>query len=307
MKIAFGVLLLSAVNSALIALTALLFVISKDSELPESFQKMNSFGVPVLPLFVTGASSAVLLLFISDLQGLADLYAIGFVGAIATNLGSTAFSKKVQMKLSNKLLMICTFFIMAGIECTLFITKPHARNFVIAILFVGVLFRSMMKERKEKEELEKKPTQALIPLSLPIPSHEKQEKILCSVIGTGHTLQFALREAFSRNAFLYILFVREQKVITHHDEKDSWEQDSKARNIVDYIMMNASDLSNICFLYSVSDSISQKIVRSALQYEVSLVLLGKSRRSPLATVIRGDVVSEVRKSLPRNVDLVLLC
>lgn len=306
LKIVFAVLLLSAVNSALTALTALLYVISKDQELPKSFQTMNNFGVPIVSLAITALASASLLIFVHDLQGLADLYAIGFVGAIATNLGSTAFSKKVQLKLYSKCTMIVTFFIMAGIECTLFITKPHARNFVIAILLIGVLLRSMMKEKTESE-LEKKHEGVLVPLTLPMPSHEQQEKMLCSVLNAGHTLQFALRESYSRKAFLYVLFVREQKIITHHDENETWDQDQRATSVVDYIMMNASDLSNVCFLYAISDSISQTIVRTAEQYQVSSVLLGKSRRSPFVAVFRGDVVNQVRKSLPKNIDLLLLC
>ena len=40
----------------------------------------------------------LLVVLVQDIAGLADLYAVGVVGAIATNLGATATDKKLTMK-----------------------------------------------------------------------------------------------------------------------------------------------------------------------------------------------------------------
>ena len=49
-SIAFGLLLLSAVNTAIVDLIAISFLMSRDGELPPRFQKLNQFGVPNLGL-----------------------------------------------------------------------------------------------------------------------------------------------------------------------------------------------------------------------------------------------------------------
>ncbi|MBA2726649.1 MAG: amino acid permease, partial [Parachlamydiaceae bacterium] len=53
LTITFGALLLSAINTALIASSSLLFVMSKDGQIPAFFSKMNRFGVPKIGLLVS--------------------------------------------------------------------------------------------------------------------------------------------------------------------------------------------------------------------------------------------------------------
>src|SRR5262245_58098818 len=86
-SIVFGFLLLSAVNTAIVDLIAIQFLMSRDHELPGVFQKLNRFGVPTMGMAVAAIIPVILVLFVKDMAALADLYAIGVVGAIATNLG----------------------------------------------------------------------------------------------------------------------------------------------------------------------------------------------------------------------------
>jgi hypothetical protein len=71
----------------------------------------------------------ILVVAVKDVAGLADLYAVGVVGAIATNLGATSTDKKLHLGRWERSLMFCTFLIMAAIEVSLFIDKPNARVF----------------------------------------------------------------------------------------------------------------------------------------------------------------------------------
>src|SRR5215469_9068606 len=86
-SVVFGGLLLSAVNTAIVDLIAISFLMSRDRELPANFEKLNSFGVPNLGLLVATVIPVMLVVAVKDMAGLADLYAVGVVGAIATNLG----------------------------------------------------------------------------------------------------------------------------------------------------------------------------------------------------------------------------
>src|SRR5580700_6275104 len=125
----FGLLLLSAVNTAIVDLIAISFLMSRDRELPAAFEKLNRFGVPNVGLIVATIIPALLVVAVQDVAGLADLYAVGVVGAIATNLGATSTDKKLDLRLWERTLMFCTFIIMATIELSLFVDKPNARQF----------------------------------------------------------------------------------------------------------------------------------------------------------------------------------
>jgi nucleotide-binding universal stress UspA family protein len=139
----FGGLLLSAVNTAIVDLIAISFLMSRDGELPSNFQKLNRFGVPNLSIIIATVIPAILLLVVSDVSGLADLYAVGVVGAIATNLGASSTDKKLGLARWERGLMFCTFLIMLAIELSLFIDKPGARFFAGSVLVIGLFFRGL--------------------------------------------------------------------------------------------------------------------------------------------------------------------
>src|SRR5258708_15305492 len=94
----FGFLLLSAVNTAIVDLIAISFLMSRDRELPEPFEKLNRFGVPNLGLIVATVIPAFLVVAVKDVAGLAALYAGGLFGAIATNLASSSTRTKLNLQ-----------------------------------------------------------------------------------------------------------------------------------------------------------------------------------------------------------------
>src|ERR1035437_687028 len=77
-----GLLLLSAVNTAIGALIGLIYMLARDREMPQPFTKLNTHGVPWLPLVVAVGLPMILVAISRDLDALADMYAIGVVGAI---------------------------------------------------------------------------------------------------------------------------------------------------------------------------------------------------------------------------------
>src|SRR3982750_1205265 len=166
------------------------------------------------------------------MAGLADLYAVGVVGAIATNLGATATDGKLSIRKWESALMFGTFVVMAAIEMSLLIDKPNARYFAVTILAVGLILRGLVQERRTKREAALAPEAlAMQTAGLGATAMTNAESILCAIRGPGRTLDFALREAHETGRRLYLLFVREQRFLTEQDAKRKWQEDPEARVI----------------------------------------------------------------------------
>jgi amino acid transporter/nucleotide-binding universal stress UspA family protein len=143
--IVFGLLLLSAVNTAVADMISIQYVMSRDTELPRFFTKLNAFGVPWLALIPAICLPVVILCFVTDLEKLADLYAIGVVGAIAINLGSCTANRQMPLKKFERIGMGILAVIMIAIEFTLAYQKPHALVFAGSILVIGLVMRFSTK------------------------------------------------------------------------------------------------------------------------------------------------------------------
>ena len=96
--VVFGLLLFSAVNTAVVALIGVIYMMAQDGEMPRQLARLNRHGVPRIPLFVAVAIPIVVLAVTPEFEGLAGLYAIGVVGAIAVNLGSCTFNKRLDLR-----------------------------------------------------------------------------------------------------------------------------------------------------------------------------------------------------------------
>ena len=91
--IVFCLLLLSAANTAIVAMIGLLYMMSRDREMPRQFRRLNRHGVPVWPLFIASGLPSGRAAFAANFTALAGLYAIGVVGAITVNVGSCTFNR----------------------------------------------------------------------------------------------------------------------------------------------------------------------------------------------------------------------
>lgn len=304
--LAFGILLLSAVNTAMVALVSLLFVMSRDGEMPESFQILTPFGVPRYPLILTVLAVITIILFVHDIASLANLYAVGFVGAIATNLAMNAADYTIPLTKKERIFMWCTFSILIAIEATLFMTKPDARRFAISIMTCGLVLRMFVVEHRQRHWAAKKVKlrhASLFTDDTRVPLHEGA--VLCAVRTIGKTLDFALEEATQHQQPLYILFIREQKIITEEDRNRTWLDDETACHIFDYAKAKGGNL-NMKFFYVVSDSPVQTIVNMSEQLHASRVILGRPRHSVMLQLLRGNIEREISEILPPDVDLIVI-
>src|SRR2546430_2736319 len=307
-SIVFGLLLLSAAHPAIVDLIAIQFLMSRDREVPPIFHRLNKWGVPSAGMLLATVVPMLLVLLVKDMAGLADLYAVGVVGAIATNLGATSTDRKLSIKSWERTLMFATFIVMAAIELSLLIDKPNARYFAVTILAVGLILRGLVQERRMKKE-----AAPLLPASVPVQLMRNEpavadagtgEAILCAVRGTGRTLDFALREARETGRRLYLLFVREQRFMTEQDTKRKWQEDPEAADILAAAKEKAGDQPPL-FCYAVSESAAATIVDIAATLGASRLLLGAPRRHALVNILRGNMVREVSDLLPEEIDLLV--
>src|SRR5437588_1393067 len=161
-SIVFAMLLLSAVNTAIVDLIMIPLLTARDREMPSLIQRLNKWGVPSFGMLLATIVPMLLVVLVKDMVGLADLYAVGVVGAIATNLGATATDRTLSIKKWERTLMFTTFVVMAAIEMSLLIDKPNARYFAVTILAVGLILRGLVQERRAKKE----PKPLLVPEKL---------------------------------------------------------------------------------------------------------------------------------------------
>ena len=140
--VVFGLLLLSAVNTAIVAMIGVVYMMAQDGEMPRPLAKLNPHGVPFIPLIAGVAIPIVVLAVTKDFEALAGLYAIGVVGAIAVNLGSCTFNKRLGLHWFQRVIMGLTFLILVAVELTIAKTKPEALFFAVCVLGVGYLLRA---------------------------------------------------------------------------------------------------------------------------------------------------------------------
>src|SRR6266545_2758054 len=107
--IVFFFLLLSASNTAIVAMIGLLYMVTRDGELPDQFKRLNSHGVPWIPLLIAFGLPVVVVLSAADFTSLAGLYAIGVVGAITLNVGSCAVNRTAGFTWYDRVLFGITF------------------------------------------------------------------------------------------------------------------------------------------------------------------------------------------------------
>jgi amino acid transporter/nucleotide-binding universal stress UspA family protein len=309
-----GLLLLSAVNTAISAMIGLLYMLARDREMPQPFTKLNAHGVPWWPLAVSFALPMVLVVVSSDLHALADMYAIGVVGAITVNLGSCCFNQRLKLALTERLIMIGTFLILFAVEITIAKTKPAALFFVVCVIGIGFALRWWaMKHAGFETVIIKREFAAAV-------SHEHSaqfrpnltpgQSILVAARGLTPVLRFAIEEAKFRQGNLYVLYIKELAVNLlgplANQERPRWQDDAHASKIM-YSMIKLGQEIGVPVLpvFVVSDNPAATILDISATIGADVLMLGSSHRTRLVHLLKGNVITEVAKNLPENIQLVI--
>lgn len=300
-----GLLLLSAVNTAIVASVALLFSMAQDGDLPPAFRMLNRQGVPWVPLIAAVVLPVVVLESARGLEALGSLYAIGVTGAIGLNLGSCSLDRSLVMKGWQRAVMTGTALLMVAIWVTIAVTKPQAFLFAAILAGVGLFLREAAQRRGgEKVEEER-----IVPLG--VKEEAKQDlaedggRILVAAHGMTASAKFALQEAKLRGARVYFLFVREVKVAA--EVVGRLESDAKALEVMGEMKKAATkDKVALTPVYCTANKASDMIVELAATLGADLVILGGTRRGVLVNLLRGDTVREVSSQLPDEIPLLVV-
>src|SRR5437763_3119638 len=242
--IVFFLLLLSAANTAIVAMIGLFYMMARDREMPRQFRRLNRHGVPMYPLLISIGLPTVVLLFVGNFTALAGLYAIGVVGAITVNVGSCAFNRTVGFTWYDRVLFGVTFCILLVVELTLAHTKSDALFFVFVVVLSGLALRAYTQKRQglTTVTVTREVAQMVTPdLEARVqPRLQEGQKILVAARGITPVLGFALDEAQLRKATLCVLYVKEVAVYYSGGPaslgRAKWQDDPEANAIMSLMM-----------------------------------------------------------------------
>lgn len=149
----FGLLLLSASNTAILASASVLYAMAQDQELPKPMARLNYSGVPWIPLIIAVVLPCLVLVVESNISRLADLYAIGVVGAIMTTFLACAANRTLDIAPWQRAAMGIVGVTLAAIEVTIVFSKPHATGFALAVTAAVLTMRWFVQRGRREIEV----------------------------------------------------------------------------------------------------------------------------------------------------------
>ncbi len=312
--IVFFLLLLSAANTAIVAIIGLLYMMARDREMPRQFKRLNRHGVPMYPLLIGIGLPAIVLLFAANFTALAGLYAIGVVGAITVNVGSCSFNRTIDFTWYDRLLFGITFVVLFAVEFTLAHTKPDALFFVTCILIGGLGLRAYTLKRQglTTVTVTRQVAEMVSPnlVATMQPRLEEGQKIMVAARGITPVLSFALDEAQLRKATLCVLYVKEVAVYYSGGParlgRARWQDDLEANAIMSLMLKLGADR-DVCVVpvYAVSQDASATIVDLSATMGIDFLVIGATQRTALANLLRGSVATNVAQQLPDSIQLLI--
>lgn len=318
----FGLLLLSAVNTVLGGMISVQYVMARDGELPVFFNRLNVFGVPWIGLIPAVGIPVVLLMMFARLEDLADLYAIGVVGAIAINLTSCTINTKLTIRRWERMLMGLIALIMGAIELTLAVQKVHALIFVLLIVGSGLGFRYVTRNYPRWRarfrpvvprlpQVETPAGPALAPIeTLATPAEQldmAKPHIMVATRGGQRLIEFAANYARRAGGILFVIYVRQLNVPFVSESRGlALEEDREAR----HVLQAAAEVCRkaevpMVPIYVVSPDVAYSILDFAATYNVESLLMGVSRKGTLLRALQGDVITNVADNLPGDIPLLI--
>jgi amino acid transporter/nucleotide-binding universal stress UspA family protein len=312
--IVFGFLLISAVNTAIVALIGVTYMMAQDGEMPPQFARLNKHGVPRIPLIVAVALPILVLAIMRQFEALAGLYAIGVVGAISVNLGACTFNKKLGLRMYERLIMGATFLVLALVELTIAKTKPDALFFAVCVLGVGLGFRTYSHQIAGLKTLTvtRKVAEMVTPdLAAKMQTRlQEGHRIMVAARGLTPVLTFALDEAQLRSATLYVLYVKEIAVFYARGptaaRRPKWQDDPEAAAIMStMVKLGAERGISVLPVYAVSEDTASTILDLSATMGVDYLIIGASQRPAMVKLLRGSVATNVAAQLPESIHLVI--
>src|SRR5204862_6894550 len=110
--IVFLLLLLSAANTAIVAMIGLLYMMARDGEMPPPFKRLNRHGVQLYPLLIAVGLPTIVVLTATYFQGLLGLSSNAVVRAITVHVGSYTVNRASGFTWSERRLFSFRFIVL---------------------------------------------------------------------------------------------------------------------------------------------------------------------------------------------------
>ncbi|MGJ8635314.1 MAG: amino acid permease [Phycisphaerales bacterium] len=301
--ITFGLLLLSATNTAIMAMVSVFYAMAQDNELPKSLTKLNYSGVPYIGLIVSIIIPAVVILVEQDVTVLASLYVLGVTGAITVTVLSSAINTKLELTPITRALFWALGLFLLSITITIGITQPISTAFsgTLVALALGLRTIRTLKPGSTGKALEAPGGGWMEILSAKTEIDPSKPKIMLAARGRYQS-EYAIDLAKRRDATLMAIFVRQVRLLDlSPDKAPRIETDQAAQETLGTTAMLAKE-AGVPFIpiYVTSTTIADEILDYTVTYGCDTLIMGKSRRSNVARRLEGDVISMVARDLPEG-------
>lgn len=307
--IVFGLLLLSAANTAIMAKVSVLYSLAHDRELPPRIGALNYSGVPVIALVIACVLPVAVLAIERDVARLAELYAIGVCGAVTINVLCCLANRALPIGRWERAGLGIAGALMLAVTLTILATKLHAAAFAGGLVAVVLLIRAgLIATRVPPEEALPVPARGWLgELELPQPQIDASKPRIMLAARGRYQAEFAVDLAAKRDATLFAMYVRTLRLMDiAPGTVPSVRDDPQAIEALGTIAVLARSRGvRFVPIYVCSDTIAEEILDYTVTFGCDTLILGKTRRRLLARRLSGDVVAEVAEHLPDSVQMIL--
>ncbi|MBC7773372.1 MAG: amino acid permease [Pyrinomonadaceae bacterium] len=307
-SVIFGLLLLSAINTAVMAMVSVMYSMAQDRELPRPLTRLNYSGVPGWGLIVACVLPAGVLCIMSDTKTLGELYAIGVVGAIAINVLSCAATKALDIQRWERIGLWTLGGLMGLIELTIVFAKPKATLFAGSMIVSVLVVRYFIRRRQvmQTSTLPEPATGWLAEFEGgPICIDPTKPRIMLAARGR-YQAEYAVDMAKRRGATLFAMYVRTLRLMDMTPGSvPQLQDDRQALESLGTVAVLARQAGvPLIPIYVCSPEIAEEILDYTVTYGCDTLIMGKTKRSPFARRLEGDVVTSVAQLLPSEVALI---
>jgi nucleotide-binding universal stress UspA family protein len=306
-SIIFGLLLLSATNTAIMAMVSVMYSMARDREMPQVLARLNYSGVPRWGLVAACLAPCCVLLFVQDVALLAELYAVGVVGAITINVLSCAANKRLEIRRWERFALAAIGLLMLGVEVTIVVTKWHATVFAGGLVAVVLASRYLISRRaKAMAALPEPETGWLAEIrQAPVKLEPGRPRIMLAARGRDNA-EFAIDLARKRGAALFAIYVRTLRVMdVRPGQLPRIEDDAEAQETLGTAAVLAREAGVPYFpIYITASDIADEVLDYTVTFGCDTLIVGQSRRAVFARAMAGDVVSRIAQHLPEGVSLI---
>lgn len=306
--IAFGLLLLSATNTAIMAMVSVLYAMAQDRELPHKLTKLNYSGVPWVGLIVAVAIPAGVIVIERDVTVLAKLYVLGVCGAITVTLLSVAWNSKLDIGTWRRVGIGLLGLFLLSVSITIGVTQLVSTAFSGSLIAVALGSRFAMQQMRKAtpEPVEAPEAGWLAELEHPTIEIDPTKPAIMLAARGRYQSDFAVDMAKRRGATLYAIFVRSIRVIdAASGHVPDVRDDEDAQEALGTTAVLAKE-AGVPFvpIYVTSPEIVGEILDYTVTYGCDTLIMGQSRRSFFGRKLDVDVVSRVAELLPGNIALI---